>query len=490
MGLRDYLRRIVSPPVALAAEVAEPAVDKRVKPRGSPPPKGRAGNSGTRWASNRPNIETAPELRGRAWPITARQMMRGDPKLAGVMRMLFNALLSARYRVEAGDTSAEAERNAEYLRAAFGLEGRPSRLGCDPRRKSSAQATFEGEIEKALWYLPIGYRVLEEVYYVGADGYVWLDQLADTEPESILEWVRDTETGELASVKQERVSGALPAEVREIPVDKCLILTHGRTGDNHEGQGLLRPCWFPWKLKAHVLDQLAVGAERWANPVPLIAGNRTDLVTGGVLPDEIAGLMDEAAAMAEAYVSDESAYVMSPAGIEVKTFGEGAYDPSGLLDVVNHLNQEMLTAALAHFMELGLGDVGSRATGQVHWNSFRQSIVQTLDYLCAALLPLIARLLGFNFYPPGSVIPPAKMPRLVHYGLDVDGLADALGSIASLISAGALTPTDAVETRILRMMGMGPGPSRAWDDRLGRAVLTTPQASEGGRPQDGPRDSQ
>jgi hypothetical protein len=490
MGLLASLRRIVSPPVAIAAEVAEPAVDKRVRPKGPPPPKGRAGSAGTRWSAQRPNIETAPELRGRAWPETARKMMRGDPKLAGVMRMMINALLSARYRVEAGDASAEAERNAEYLRAAFGLEGRPSRLGCDPRRNSAAPSTFEGEIEKALWYLPIGYRVLEEVYYVGPDGYVWLDQLADTEPESIQEWVRDPETGELVGVKQERVSGALPSETREIPADKCIILTHGRTGDNYEGAGLLRPCWFAWKLKAHILDQLAVGAERWANPVPKVTGDRKALAESGVLGDEIADLMSEGAAWAEEYISDERSFVMAPAGIEIGTFGEGAYDPSGLLSVVSHLNQEMLTAALAHFMELGLGDVGSRATGQVHWNSFRQSIVQTLDYICASLMPLIRRLLGFNFSAAGTPIPPSKMPTLVHYGLDVDGLSDALGSIASLISAGALTPTDAVETRILRLMGMGPGPAREWSDRLGRAVLTTPQASDGGRPQDGPRDSQ
>ena len=79
-------------------------------------------------------------------------------------------------------------------------------------------------------------------------------------------------------------------------------------------------------------------------------------------------------------------------------------------------------------------------------------------------------------------MPATKLPRLRHVGLEVDGLADALGTIPTLVGAGILTPDDQLERRVRRLLGLRerPGPAREWSDRLGAAVLTAPGDAAGG----------
>jgi hypothetical protein len=495
MSLLDTLARIVSPrpaagPPPVVPDPGPVVVDRRARDRTETAPRGRGGNPGTRWSRERPLSEKAPELQGRRWPETAREMLRTDPKLAGIVRMLTHTLLSARYEVDPGDDTAEAARNAEYVRQALGLEGRSCRL---------ASGAFEGELAKMLLFAPIGYRVLEEVYYVGADGLVWLEEWSDTEPDSIREWRRDP-SGRLTEIIQERITGALPADAIEIDATKAIVLTLGRTGDDYEGTGILRPCWGWWRLKRHTMDQLGVGIERWATPTPLVSGDRSKMGEAGYSEDESTDLIGRAAAWAEGYVSGAREFIVAPAGVEVSVYGDGAFKASELLSVINHANQEMATSALAHFLELGLGDVGSRSVGQIHWNAWRGAVSNILDYLCSVLCGrsrpgggTFDRLLGFNFYQRGYQIPVSKLPRLRHVGVDVDGLSDALGTLPALVQSSLLTPTDDLESRIRRLAGVGDGgdeTKRGSVERLGAALGTPVDPSGGeGRPSGAPLES-
>jgi len=477
MSLLSRLSSMVRPRPPLPAP-PEPA------PSPGRVPLERRGSPGTPWSGWRPGVETAPELQGRAWPRTAREMLRTDAKLAGIQSILTQALLSARWEVVPGDSSEEARRNAEHVRQALGLEGRPARL---------RSGSFEAELERMLWYLPVGFRVLEELWRVEG-GQVWLDGWADTEPESVQEWRRGPD-GSLAYIVQAHVPGQ-PAPA-PIPAHKALVLTRAQTGDDYTGTGILRPCWKWWRLKRHVMDQLGVGAERWATPTPVVGFDR-DLLKERLYPEEaIRELVAEAYDAARAYVAHGEAALQLPTGVTMSTYGEGAYDPAGLLSVIDHANQELATAYVAHFIELGLGDVGSRATGQVHWNSWRQAVSNILDHVAGVLASTtIARLVGYNFYAPDGCedaanrVPHGKRPSLRHVGLEVDGLADALGTLPSLVGAGILSPDDSLERGVRRLVGLRdrPGPRREWDERLGSSVLGQAADAGGGegRPTEGP----
>jgi hypothetical protein len=229
-----------------------------------------------------------------------------------------------------------------------------------------------------------------------------------------------------------------------------------------------------------------------------VVGFDRDLLRERLYPLEtIAEMTDEAYEGAQAYVSHGTSALKLPAGVTMTTYGEGAFDPAGLLSVVAHANQEMATAYVAHFIELGLGDVGSRATGQVHWNSWRQAVSNIHDHVAAVLAcTTIARLVGYNFYAPDGCedaanrVPHGKRPSLRHVGLEVDGLADALGTLPSLVGAGILSPDDSLERGVRRLVGLRdrPGPRREWDERLGSSVLGQAADTGGGegRPTEGP----
>jgi hypothetical protein len=68
-----------------------------------------------------------------------------------------------------------------------------------------------------------------------------------------------------------------------------------------------------------------------------------------------------------------------------------------------------------------------------------------------------------------------------------DGLSDALGNVAALVAGGVLTPTDELEARVLRLMGVRSDVTvRPWADRLGRATPDDAPVSQGGRPSTSP----
>jgi hypothetical protein len=469
--LSDWLRR--APQAQSLSVPSLPAPAPRVQTE-------RRTTSGTPWTGWRPATERAPELQGRAWPATAREMLRTDPKLYGINRMLVQALLSARWEVRPGDSSDEAARNAEYVRRALGLEGRASMLRVRRGGGELVPTTFEAELRKLLAYLPVGFRVFEELYRVEG-GAVWLDGWGDTEPESIQEWRRD-EAGALTEVIQQRVAGQRTPE--PLPVGRALILTADQTGDDYTGTGLLRPCWFWWKLKRHVADQVAVGAERWANPTPLGEIDREALADKGYSLDVLAEMRAELEQDLEGYTSNEASFMVVPAGMTVRAFGEGAYDPTGLLSVIEQCDAQMVTAYAAQVVSVGVGGDGSRAVGQVHRDLWRQSVTNILDDAAGAISgTTMARLLELNFYGKGGM-PPSKLPTLRHVGLEVDGLADALGAVPSLVAAQVLTPDDALERRIRRLIGLRdvPGPRRTWEERAQSSSYADDASGGEGRP--------
>ena len=455
----------------------------------------KTSSSGTRWSAGHPiGAESNPEFATPGeWAWAAQQMLREDAKLAGVSRMTHNALLSATWSVQPGSDSPAAERNAEYARELFGLEGRGCRL--------RSVAAFEDVLRPMMFWLDIGYRTLEELYYV-EDGTVWLDGYGDMSPDTVQQWVRGEDERLLEVVQLPRSTSYFEGR-RSVPASKLLVLTHALTGTAYEGTGLLRPCWRWWTSKRAMQQQLDVGGEKWANPSLKIKTTRQQ--DPAMLPVEqpvIDAMLDNAEQSAEDYLSGATTWLATTDAVDIETFAEGAYDSTHMLANIDHANQEMSTAYLAHFIELGLGDVGSRATGQVHWNAWRMSMVNGLDYLASAIggpaRPgggTMARLLRWNFYAPGVPVPPSEMPRLVHTGLDVDGFADAAGILAGLAAAGILTPDDALEDRARRLLGVAPAERRPSTRRV--PANTGPRMEqpgiplkedEGGRPADGPAD--
>ena len=268
-------------------------------------------------------------------------------------------------------------------------------------------------------------------------------------------------------------------------------LAHLPTGDNLEGRGALRPCYQAYQMKVHLMDLLAIAAERWAVPTPHVITDRNKAIESGYTPKQVDQAVSEAKTVAERYLSGEQAWLSSIVGIDFKTFGEGSFDPAGILSAINHLNQEMLSAWLMAFLEMGLGDVGSRALGQVLQEQSVLAVVNVLDTITGAINGLprpgggtAARLCMWN--DPLAKEHPEIIPRLVHRGIKVDNLGLLLPHLPNLINTGAVSPSDDLERAILRLGGMDSEVVRDLDDRLsGRNLSPERVASDdpSGRPE-------
>lgn len=388
------------------------------------------GISGTRLAGGFiSGVEKNASLTPTQWAAICEEMQRTDPAVNANVRALNQTLLSARWRWQAPDDASPIALAArDYLNEAFGLGGKRGRL----------RGGWEAAVASFLPFTSLGFRYLEEVYKV-EDGRVWLDRFADREPSAHMRWESD-ENGELAAVVQTAVGGERQPE--PIPANKLVLFTLDRTGQNYQGRGLLRPCWFYWKLKTHTLDMLGIGVERYAVPTPVVRVNRKEAQDAAGYDDDGAlnKAIENAANQAKAYTAHEQAWLQEVAGVTFGTYGPD-FDPSRLLAVVDACDAQIAQAFLLGFMRLGVNDTGSRAVGEVQESFFRRAGVNILDQVAQVVggpegpgAGTAARLLRWNF----PSLPEADYPRLVHEGLTPSPMLAELQNIVAAKGAGLL----------------------------------------------------
>lgn len=430
------------------------------------------------------------DMTGQQWALECDKMLRTDAKLFGAAQQLRNSMLSATWYIEPAGDDEESQRNARFIRQALGLDGEVCRL---------KSGSFEAELRKVIDFVFLGHQECEEVYYE-KDGELWLDQIADISPASVLRWNFDGD-GNLVSITQvatprEIALGYMPPAEVQIPAERLQIYTLNRKGEDYEGTGLLSSCWVWWQVKDALINFLQEGGEKWSVPTIIISVDREMLSSMSYTADDIDVLLAKACEAARNYKGGLENYIAVPQGINVSVFGGGSFDPTKIIASLDHCNQEMAAAFLTNFLELGMSTDANRSLGEIHWNSYKTSIANILDVVadvwngsCRVGGGTISKLLQFNFYGAASAVPVDKLPRLKHRGVDVDALADSLGNLPQLAAAGFLTPDDATEVKLRRLFGIATKAS-AQDEQVRLARMHSSSVgsesplreSEGGRP--------
>lgn len=440
----------------------------------------RYSTPGTRWDGMSPiTPHAADQPYGQEWALICDEMLATDPKLSAAAMQLCNNLLDASWTIETGARGdAEAKRNAEFIREALGLDGRPCHL---------SSGSFEHELRPIVRYPLVGYHVSEEVYRCDSDGLFWLDSFADIATPSIWEWVRNRK-GSLEKIIQLCPSVGI-REPLPIPASKALVVTRNKTGDDYLGVGLLSPCWGWWKVKKSLLRSLELGVQRLASPILMLRPDRQSLQDEGYSLDEQQEMLNKARDFGEAWTEGDASVLIAPAGIDPSVFAGDAFDATRVIDAVRHANEEIAAAFLSNFSEMGLNEVGARSVGEIHWNSYRSSLANYLDEIADAINGpsrpgggTIAKLLEMNFYGADKC-PPDVLPRIAHRGVEVNGVRDMANILPQLVAAGLITPTDDLEAAILRELKVGsPAVLRGWEQRLAETGSVQLPDSQGGRP--------
>lgn len=411
------------------------------------------------------------------WMRTAMEMLASDPKIYGYASALRHSILSATWIVEPASEEPEAQRLADLVRDALGLEGHICHL---------ASGSFEAEIEKILDFALFGRYVVEELWTEDEDGRPWLYGLADIDQRTIGRSIRDPQTAVLTGLVQMPQGGG---EVI-LPSTKVQIYSYRTQGDETLGIGILRPAYPWWDLKNSLINSLDAGARRWAIPTPQVSFDR-ELLRQLYTDVEIRTFSEKISEWADRYTAGETGFVQTPAGINLTLYG-GTFDPSRMITAIQTCDQEIASAFLETWMELGLGEVGSRSVGEITWNAYKASIGNYLDAIAAVWngpnrpgAGTISRFLQRSEFE-GGAIPIDLLPRLRHKGVTVDAFNDLIGVMPQLVSANLLTPTDDLERRIRREIGADPLSTPQRGDRVETAdaqpVSVEIRENQGGRP--------
>lgn len=384
------------------------------------------------------------------------KMLRTDEAIAAGLDAFIATGLSASWMWES--PKGASSEPAEYLNRNFGFGDYPGLMS----------VPHEDQLAAALLYDPFGFRYMEKVWAV-SDGAVVLSHLADREPSAHRRWVTDS-MGRLAYVEQDPPESVIKGygEAIRIPASKVVLLTRRKTGANFEGVGSLRSIYHLWRIKKHLKDMLAVGAERWAVPTPRVrirpgvlfdsaASLQSDPDASQVLGDSVSSIIATLKGIARDYASHQQKWLMDVDGAEIEAFGQGAFRPEGIIDTINHISHMMLTVWGLQFLKLGITDTGSRSVGEVHETFHRRGMVNVLDKYAAAMSGpgragggVCGDLMAWNF--PG--LKPEEYPRLKHSGLNVEPLAAHLSDLPALIQAMPALKRRALVQKVSKVVGV------------------------------------
>jgi hypothetical protein len=371
--------------------------------------------------------EQNPALQGRLKFQVYQEMRRSDTAVKALLYLVKLPIRAAQWDVQPLSDSAIDKTVAEALAWQFGIghgEDDPGRL----------DLTWEEQLSQSLLMLDFG-AMFEEM--VWGDVEQWEDsggkthplrpliRLAPRYPSTIADMPEgiktDQKTGLISQVKQD-----LP-EANPIPGEKLAWYVLEREPPSWFGTSLLRSVYGPWKLKKGLMVAAAIGWDRYAAGVPVVR-----------YPPNQQGAEEKANQIGRNLRTHERAYVSFEGPVpgpgqpgwdlDIKS-GTGAMaDPIPLL---NFYNQEIATAGLQMFSELGTTGTGARAVGEVLADPYYLATQAVAKYIAEQKTRrLFSTFVAVNF-PKGT-----KVPRLVVSKIRARNVQLLLDGVTKLADAG------------------------------------------------------
>jgi len=379
--------------------------------------KGELGGSGTTvYAGVVSDVEYNRTLNteyGGTGLTTYNRMRKSDPVVRSTLSLIKLGIKQGEWYVEPASEDANDIKISEFVEEA--LFERMSR-------------SWDEILDDILTYLDFGFSVGEKVFKV-EDNFIWLSKLAYRAQASIIKFeTKDEKDGVTQQLSGERVGTGKDSQP-SIPIEKLLIFTNEKEGDNWRGVSILRAAYKPWFIKENLEKIDAIGFERSAVGIPIfkMPSNPTD--------DDVA----KAEELGENLRANEKAYLLLP--FEWDFILEASkYDGKGIQEAIRTKNRDIVSNVLAHFLDLGSGATGSRALSTDQSSVFYLSLKAIADYIASIWNKhAIEQLVDLNF---NNV---TKYPELKVAGIekvDPDRFASALQKLSM---SGIVTPDDELE---------------------------------------------
>lgn len=273
--------------------------------------------------------EYNPDLSGtRKYSIYDR-MRKGDATIAASLKVLKLPLRSANWYVKPANDDKLSQEQAKFI---------------EHNLKEAMTITWDDFLRSALLMLDYGVYIFEKVFtYVEYEGktYIGWKKFASRHPKTVNAWQMSNKE---AGIRQQRTT---TGEV-DIPMEKLLIFTNEKEGDNWEGISILRSAYKHWFFKDTFEQIDAMAFERQGLGVPYCK-----IPAGANEKDK-----SNAKNLVQNLRANEKAYVVFPEGYEVGFLdmkGKNQRDPE---NSIAYHNRQIVLNVLAQFLMLGSGGEG------------------------------------------------------------------------------------------------------------------------------------
>lgn len=363
------------------------------------------GKTGLKWSWGYIYDEFLSSLRGSRGRKTYREMRDNDAIIGSMLFAIAQILRESRWDVKSGEKSAEAEKDADFLRDnLFGMTH-----------------SWSGVFTDILSFFTYGFSLFEQVFYRRDDNKIMWKKFAFRSQGSLERWDTD-EHGETLGFWQR----AAP-DYREvyIPISKCLHFRTESAGNNPEGRSLLRNSFRAWFMKKHIEEIEAIGIERDLAGLPVMT------MPEGFDPmsedSEVKAQVASAKTLVTNIRRDEQEGILLPHGWELTLLASSGTRQFDTVSVINRYNKEMAATTLAQFIMLGMERTGSYALAREQTDMFYLALEAWADYIATVMnryaVPKLFALNGISDRP---------LPYLVHTPIRRFTLTDIANYISKL----------------------------------------------------------
>ncbi len=359
---------------------------------------GVAGNLGYwGWPDSGEHIRS---LEGRLGRIEYDKMRRSDHQVRAVLSAITLPIRQADYYVEPGSKSEGDMQIAKILEDALLRE---------------MTITWDDTIRHALLMLPFGFSPLEKVYEERA-GLILPKKLDPRLPRSVHRWQFDQDKRRLTHMVQLDSMG----QEHPIPIEKLVIFSTDREGDNWEGMSILRPAYKSWYIKDKLERINGIMHDRWGAGIPSltppkgVARGSTEWNAGVELLEQLH--------------AGEKGYVIKPEGWAFEVLGGQKGQGTDVLASIKYYDESIAKAMLAMHINLGTAEKGSRALGASFIDAFLMATQAWADYIAEVIDRFVVReLVDLNWSV--KEYPHLKVRRIPGLNLDALGFLAQSGLV-------------------------------------------------------------
>lgn len=319
----------------------------------------------------------------------------------------------------------------------------------------SSNVNFQDFLREALSMFDFGHSVFEKVYEVASwngKTVIGLAKIGSRKQQTIYKWeMSDGQPGITQFIAGQ--------DNYDIPLEKLIVFTHQREGDNYEGISMLRPAYKHWDIKDKLYLIDAIKLERQALGVVDVE------VPTGANEEDVNAAVDAAKNLR----ANEEGYIKRPAGWTIEFMDMKAHTTADVMPTVSHHDRQITKAVLAQFLEIGAaGGGGTRSTSEDHTRLFELSLeAAAKNFASTVSKALIKQLVDLNYTV-------AQYPKLDHGKIGDENITTMADAVQKLVTASALTPDAEMEKTLRTILHLPDLPEEYEQDYANRPKNSAP----------------